>query len=279
MEAEHLLKQGDLEGALAALQNAIRKAPEDPRLRIFLFQLLAIEGSWQRAVAQLKTSATLDPAVESMAQTYRAAILCEGVREKVFAGQTAPIVLGEPEAWTAGLIEALALQARGEFQAAEDLRAQAFEAAPAIPGVLDGVPFSWIADADPRLGPVLEVILNGRYVWVPFSRLSRLTMEAPADLRDSVWMPASLTLSNGGSSVALIPARYPGTHKQPDARLRLAHSTSFVMEDGLAVAGLGQRLLATETQECGLMNIRSLVMDREPGAEDLNAPDAVSTDG
>ncbi|SHN13332.1 type VI secretion system protein ImpE [Roseibium suaedae] len=279
MDAEHLLKQGDLDGALAALQSDIRKAPENARLRVFLFQLLAVQGNWQRAVAQLKTSATLDPAAETMAQTYRAAILCEGVREKVFAGLTAPIILGEPEAWTANLIEALKVQARGEFQAAEDLRGEAFEAAPAVPGHLDGVPFSWIADADPRLGPILEVILNGRYVWVPFASLKSLTLEAPSDLRDSVWMPATLTLANGGSSVALIPTRYPGTHKAPDARLHLSHATSFVMEDGLAVAGLGQRLLATDTQECALMNIRELVMGPAQDAGEAEAAEAGLADG
>ena len=34
--------------------------------------------------------------------------------------------------------------------------------------------FEWIADADDRLGPVLEAIVNGRYYWVPFERVRRI---------------------------------------------------------------------------------------------------------
>src|SRR5690606_40769521 len=60
----------------------------------------------------------------------------------------------------------------------------AFEAAPASAGMLDGKPFEWIADADMRLGPVIEAIINGKYFWLPFASVARLDLEAPADLRD-----------------------------------------------------------------------------------------------
>jgi type VI secretion system protein ImpE len=35
-----------------------------------------------------------------------------------------------------------------------------------------------------------------------------MTLEAPEDLRDLVWMPAHLRFENGGESLALIPTRY-----------------------------------------------------------------------
>ena len=71
--------------------------------------------------------------------------------------------------------------------------------APTASGTIDGKPFEWIADADPRLGPIMEAMVDGKYYWVPFTRLSRLDIEAPADLRDQVWMPAHFTWSNGGA--------------------------------------------------------------------------------
>ena len=37
----------------------------------------------------------------------------------------------------------------------------AFQAAPESEGSLNDTPCAWIADADPRLGPVLEVFVNG----------------------------------------------------------------------------------------------------------------------
>lgn len=261
MTAEQLLKQGDLDGALHALQDQIRKVPQDPRLRIFLFQLLCIMGDWQRAVLQLKTCATLDPSANAMAQMYRTAIMCELVREQVFRGEKQPLVFGEPEEWTAWMIEALKRDAEGNPQAASDLRARAFDAAPAISGTLNDRPFEWIADADTRLGPLLEMVINGRYFWVPFSAIAQLLVEAPTDLRDRVWMPVSVTWTNGGDTVALVPTRYVATVSSPDAQLKLALSTQWQEQEDATPSCLGQRLLATSEHDCALMDVRKLVFE------------------
>lgn len=273
--AETRLRDGDLDGALAALSDAVRAAPGDARLRVFLFQLLCLRGEWTRAVAQLRTAATLDPAAEEMARMYRAAIVCEIAREKVFAGAASPTFFGEPAPWMAWMAEALRLDAAGETAAADALRARAFDAAPATPGALDGRPFAWIADADPRLGPLLEIVVNGRYFWAPFAAVSRLTVEAPADLRDRVWTPAHVTWANGGEAVALIPTRYPAPRTPAQA---LARETAWAMDGDRVAAGLGQRLLVTDAGECGLMDLRALVLtpetDAETDAETAPAPGA-----
>ncbi|MEJ8472472.1 type VI secretion system accessory protein TagJ [Roseibium algae] len=258
MTADELLKQGALNGALAALQDRVRKAPEDPRLRVFLFQLLCVLGQWQRAIVQLKTCATLDPKSNSMAQMYRTAIICEVQREKVLRAEKQPMIFGEPEDWVAWMVEALKHQAQGDLNAAEDLRAQAFETAPAIPGMLNGVPFNWIADADPRLGPILELMVNGRYFWAPFTAISRIVMEPPTDLRDRVWMPATITWSNGGDAIALIPTRYAGTAEAASEQHLLAGTTEWLGDGEHITAGLGQRLLTTDAEDCGLMDLREL---------------------
>lgn len=260
MTAEQLLKLGDLEGALAALQDNIRKAPQDSRLRVFLFQLLCVQGRWERAIAQLTTCATLDPQAGNMAQMYRTAIICEITREKVFRGEKQPLVFGEPQEWVAWMVEALRVEAEGNHRACEHLRLRAFDTANAVPGQLNGTAFSWIADADPRLGPLLEVIVNGRYFWVPFTAISRIVMKPPVDLRDRVWMPADVTWSNGGNAVVLIPTRYAGTSKAAGDRHRLALATDWLGGEAGTTAGIGQRLLATDTGECALMDLRTLTI-------------------
>ena len=189
-EAERSLRDGDPARALSLLQDEIRNNPSDAKLRVFLFQLLSLLGQWDRALTQLSLAAELDPAALAMAQTYREAVQCEALRTQVFEGRKSPMILGEPEPWLAYLIEALSASAGGDKGQAQSLRSKAFDEAPASAGVVDGQAFEWIADADMRLGPVLEAIVNGRYYWVPFDRLSRIVFEAPADLRDFVWMPA-----------------------------------------------------------------------------------------
>src|SRR5215204_4994358 len=44
--AEQRLREGDPLGALALLQEQVRFAPTDARLRLFLFQLLCVLGQW-----------------------------------------------------------------------------------------------------------------------------------------------------------------------------------------------------------------------------------------
>src|SRR5580704_9645190 len=99
MDALEQLRSGDVLGALDALKQDVRKAPRDPRLRTFLFQLFCVFAEWDRALTQLTVASELDPMALPMAQTYRAAIRCEMLRERVFAGARSPTMLGEPAPW------------------------------------------------------------------------------------------------------------------------------------------------------------------------------------
>ena len=265
--AEHL-KTGDLDGALAALQAQVRADPADAKLRIFLFQLLCVTGDWKRAITQLKLCAELDPAALTMAQTYREAIICEVYREKVFAGEKEPLIFGDPEDWVALMIEAVKVLAAGRVAEAAQLRAQAFDAAPAMAGELNGEPFEWVADADMRLGPLLEIIVNGKYFWMPFNAIAALRCDPPADLRDAVWTAANLTLRNGGEFVGLIPTRYAGTAERGDSAERMARRTSWDDLGDDTYVGLGQRVLATDGGETALMDLRSLRMGSASGSAD-----------
>lgn len=262
-----LLKASDVDGALKALQDKVRADPSNAALRIFLFQLLCVTGDWTRAVTQLKLSAELDAMAVPMAQTYREAIICEVFREKVFAGEKAPLIFGEPQQWVADLIEALKALAAGNPDAAAQMREKAFDAAPATPGTADGQRFDWIADADMRLGPVLEIIVNGRYFWMPFNAIEALKIDPPADLRDAVWTAATIKLRNGGDCVGLIPTRYPGSAADPDGAVRLSRATHWADAGGETFTGTGQRLLTTEAGDLALMDLRCVEMDPAPALE------------
>jgi type VI secretion system protein ImpE len=269
--AERSLKDGDPAGALAHLQEQVRATPADPKLRIFLFQLLCVLGQWDRALTQLKVAADLDASALPMAQTYGDAVRCERIRRDVFEGRKSPMVFGEPEQWLALLIESLLLAGRGEQAKSEHYRLRAFEEAEMSSGALDGQPFTWICDADARLGPVLEAVINGRYYWVPFSRLSSVSIEPPEDLRDMVWMPAHLQFENGGESVALIPTRYTGSEDAADGLIALARKTLWEEVAPDVHYGLGQRIIATDAIEVPLMEVRALSISQESVA-DVGSP-------
>jgi type VI secretion system protein ImpE len=232
-----------------------------------LFQLLSIDGQWDRANKQLAVCGDLDAGALSMVQTYREALKCELLRAEIFAGSRAPLIFGEPERWMALLTEALKYQSQVDVAHARQLREEAFAEAPATSGAVNGEAFEWIADADSRLGPMFEVIVAGRYWWAPYQRIQKIVLEPPVDLRDLIWAPAELTWSNGGSTVALIPVRYPGTEKIADPALRLSRKTEWAEQGDDIFHGLGQRMLATDAGDYPLLDIREITLDTAAASE------------
>ena len=253
---EDLLRAGKPEAALAALQHHVRNEPANLKLRIFLFQLLCVLGDWERARAQLNAVAELDAASFPLVHLYGAAISCELLRGEVFAGTRTPVMLGEPLPWVALLLRALADEAQGHRAEAKARRAEALEQAQPVPGTIDGQTFNWIADADSRLGPVCEAVIDGRYYWVPFERIRSVAIEPPSDLRDMLWLPARLGLTNGGDTAALLPARYPGSESDTDGLIRLGRKTEWHEVSSETFHGRGQRMLATDSDEYALLNVR-----------------------
>lgn len=258
MTAETALQQGHLDEALKLLTQDVRHNPADAKLRVFLFQLLALRGDWERAQTQLGVVGELDPVNTLMVTTYTALLRSEAVRAGVFAGQRNPVVIGEPEPWLALLFQALALDARGSHAQAMPLRTQALDQAEARGGRIDGEAFEWLADADMRFGPCLEVVLESGYAWVPFTRLSKLAFEPPTDLRDKIWLPAHLTWTNGGEAVGFVPVRYPGFEHEDDDDFALARKTDWVNVAPDVDVGRGQRTLATDAGDYPLLDVRTI---------------------
>jgi type VI secretion system protein ImpE len=275
MTAKELLQQGKLEEARKALQDEVRAKPTDGKLRVFLFQLMAVQGEWEKALNQLNVAADLDATTLLMAQVCRPAIAAEALRKEIFAGKRSPLLFGEPEEWLGWLLEANKLLAQGHGEHAAELREKAFEAAPATSGTLNGEKFEWIADADQRMGPVIEALVDGKYYWIPMHRISRIEMEAPSDLRDLVWAPATFTWSTGAKAIGLVPARYPETETMGDNLAKLSRKTDWVDRAGASL-GVGQRLLTTDTAEVPLLEVRELVLNTAFASP---APEAAAATG
>jgi type VI secretion system protein ImpE len=261
MNAAELFRQDELVAAVAKLRDEVRADPSNVGLRVFLFQLCCVVGDWARARTQLDVAAGMDDGALLMGRTYGDALICEGQRRKVLAGEVLPTILGDPQPWMAELYQALRLDQRADHVAAAALRARAFAAAPATAGRIDGRDFAWIADADNRFGPMLELIVNDRYLWLPFMRVARILIERPSDLRDQVWIPAKLQLVNGSEMVGLIPTRYPGSEHSADPLVRLARKTEWLAVAPAMFEGSGQRMLTTDVDEYPLMDIRSIELE------------------
>ena len=237
-------------------------------------RMLMLAGQWDRALGQLEDSASLEPRELLIAHTYRGLIHGERVREAVFAGQCSPAVIGGSTPWLAQLVNCLSLDRQGHTTKATALRIDAFKAAPEVSGSVNGSMFSSIADADSRLGPVLEVLVGGAYYWAPFASFQHIKIQRPGNAGDLVWLPAQFTWRSGEQSTGFIPTRYPGSQHSDDKSICLAQSTHWQSMGEDYYAGLGQRLLRSGTQEIGIVDVRDVSI--VAGASVAHAPLSLS---
>lgn len=271
------LKNADLASSLKSLQAEVRDNPSEPKHRIFLFQLLSILGQWDRALGQLNVLRDLNADSLSMVQAYQEALNCEALRDAVFTGNRSPLLFGEPEPWMALMLEALKLSGQGNGVESAAMRDKALQDAPVVSGSLTlfpekttderatalVLPFEWLADADSRIGPFLEAIVNGKYFWIPFQRIGSISLEKVSDLRDLVWLPARFEWANGGEAVGFIPTRYVASQSHSDDHVRMGWKTIWSEAGEGAYFGLGQRILATDADEYPLTKIQKIEFRHE----------------
>jgi type VI secretion system protein ImpE len=250
------MRLSDRKAAESAVIANLRRSPCDVDARLQLFRLAAIDGNWARAETELELAQQLDAAMTHTCLVYRRNLACERERSQVFAGARSPVFLGDPPHWAGYLAQALHAP---DPAASAGLIAAGLEAAEPVPGNVNGDAFAWLADADSRLGPMLECFIDGRYYWVPFERLERVRIAAPDDMLDLVWCACELTLRNGGVCNAYIPTRYPGTESAPSEALKLARRTEWLSLPDTIDQAVGQRLFVSDRGEYAVLDCREIV--------------------
>jgi len=264
---EVAIRAGRLREALAGLETIVRRAPGRLELRVRLLQVLFLLGEWERARTQLQILPELgasDGELDLAASAFNALLDAELERQEVFAGTRTPLIFGEPSDWMARQAEAVRLFAGSQFGAAKALVEQVREDAPAVSGSLDGEPFAWIADADPRIGPVFEVYIEKRYFWIPFGRLRQVEVQPSGNLQDRVWIAAGMRLETGAVLQGYLPVRYPGSEREADGAVQSAAVSNWLEVGEQMSLGLGQRLLITDQTEKPVLRVRCLVLDAGP---------------
>ncbi len=234
MNADELYREGRLTEAISALNEVLRQDPTDVRSRTFLFELLCFSGSYERARRQLDAISAADPELNMSAAWYQEALMAEEKRQEMFHKGELPESGSSPSP---------------------------------VSGTLNGKPFSDLRDADPRIGSRIEIIVGGRYTWMPLEHLASLTMEPPKRLRDLYWAPVKIETTqalDGYAGEALLPAMTPMAWQHPNEEVRLGRWTDWTeLESGEEVP-VGLKLLLLDDEEFPLLEIRELL---------VNAPD------
>jgi type VI secretion system protein ImpE len=267
MNAKELFEAGRLSATIEQLNQDVRAHPADAGLRTFLFEALCFAGDYQRAQRQLETLGQLDSKLESGLGVYRNILTAEQARIAVATEDQLPVFLLEPPAFASLYVAALHRLHQGNVAEALALLTQAMEAQPAVSGKFDGRPFADFSDADPFLGPFLEVIIGARYAWVPFVQIQRFTLEAPRRLRDLLWAEAALETVGGPSGNVLLPVLYCGSFRHPDEQIRLGRATDWEDVGENLARGRGQRMFLIDDGERTMLELRKVEFAPAPKSE------------
>ncbi len=236
MTAKELLDAGKVREAEKALSAYLRDNPTDARQRTFLFELLCFSGQYDRAEKQLSVLAQASKEAEMGAMLYYSALHGERTRNAMFQKQEFP---QQPPA-----------------------------ASP--PGMLNGKPFQSIADADPAIGPRLELYAAGAYLWIPFVHIASVQIAQPQSLRETMW-PNAFVLTGPsfkGTDIGqvIIPAIYPFSFKNDDESVWLGRATDWVADDEGHEFPVGQKMFIVDGEEVPLLEIRSLEFTSDAAA-------------
>lgn len=261
MNAEKFLRSGDLNSCRQDLFIEIKQKPNDVKLRIFLFQLFCIEENWEKALIQLDIIKGLDDSTLAMVNTYEQLIASERMRERALKGEAPINIFGKDSDWSSHYLNALGLLNQGRVNESYSVIESGAELAPVVSGYINEVnKFEWLSDADLRFGPLIEVIINGGYYWLPTDSILEIQFEPIEDLRDLVWRPAHLTLRNKGKLIAFIPSRYPLNEDSTDIQ-KLARICEWFEPKEKYYIGKGQRVFLTDANEFSFFDIEKISFD------------------
>ncbi|MCI0485338.1 MAG: hypothetical protein L0229_01930 [Blastocatellia bacterium] len=259
--AKELFDAGDLRGAIEQLSSEVKSAPTDMQRRAFLFELLCFAGDYDRAEKQLDVIGHQSAQAEIGVQVYINNIKAERDRRRLYSDGLRPHFLIEPPAYIALHLDAINRLREGDRVEAREALDLAEERRPAFKGKLDGRQFSDLRDYDDLIGPVLEVIVQDRYTWVPFEQVRQIEISAPRQLRDLLWIPARIEALDGSAGEVFIQALYRDSNGHPDDRVKLGRMTDWTeLGDGLYLAS-GLRLFLVDGEERPILEIRNIEFD------------------
>jgi type VI secretion system protein ImpE len=258
MTASDLFNAGQLQPAIDAQTQEVRAHPGDPRRRLFLFELLAFTGDWDKARRQLEALQHEEVERDAAVQMYRNILDAEQKRRRLFHEGLVPQFFAEPAEHVRLRLEALNRLREGRPAEASDWVGRAKASAPSIKGQVNGKPFEGMADTDEVFGPVLEVFAHENYCWVPLEQVQSLVLEAPTVPRHLLWAPAQLVVREGPEGKVFLPVLYPGSHEHAEDLVKLGYKTEWLTTEEGPVRGMGQHVFQVGEEEISLLDLRQL---------------------
>jgi type VI secretion system protein ImpE len=260
MNAREHFDAGNLNDAVAAALEDVKKAPTDTGKRSFLAELLCFAGDLERADKQLDALGHQDPQVMVGVALFRQLIRAEQARQQFYSDGRVPDFLNQeisPD--MRRHLEAAVLLREGKQKEAADILGHAESERPKLTGMCNDQPFDELRDLDDLNASYFEVLTStGKYYWIPLNRVDSVEFAAPKRPRDLLWRMAHMSVRGGPEGEVFLPVLYAGSHAAKEDPIRLGRATEWQGEPGALVRGLGQHMFLIGGEAMSIMELKTL---------------------
>jgi type VI secretion system protein ImpE len=209
-EVNAVIQAGEIVRAVSMLEARIQENPGNSEDHFLLFELLAMLERWDEAEQHVQTAARLEDDDEVLL-SFLQPIQAEQSRARCQLEGECEVGLVEAEAeWAQHYLSAVMYRSGGDRAEALDLLAQGQAGAQSCGGRIGDERFVSIHDSDDLQGPFMELLVGPVYVWIPFCSMVNFEVGSFGMGLDAVWLPATITLPEGGELTGLTPRRYVG---------------------------------------------------------------------
>ena len=260
MSASAHLDAGQVWTAIERLNEEIDVHQGDTHLVIFLSELLCVSGQWDRAEEQLERVVGQSREANDDVLVFRNMVRAERHRRRVFSGVSDPHFVTEPPAYVTLHLDALHKLERGGLDEVKALLDSADGQWCKRPGTMGARSFHSFRDADNLVAPVLELIVQDRYIWMPYEQIQRFEITSPRRLRDLLWVSIRVGGLGGTMLEAFVPVQYA---------ISCEHSTQQRIDhDPYAAVALRQFLIDGEKR--AMLDSREVEFEVNHGAKELH---------
>ncbi len=259
MNAKECFHSGDLQGAIAAATDEVKRHPAETSPRALLAELLCFTGDLQRADKHLDAIGLQEPQSMLGVAVLRQLVRAEMARREFYQQGRAPEFLEPPPPHVRLALEASIAIREGNLAEATAKLEEAERLRPRLPGKAGDKQFDDFRDVDDLTATFFEVFTsNGKYYWIPNERVESIEFHAPERPHDLLWRRAHMIVSDGPDGEVTIPAIYYGSHADPEDRVKLGRVTEWRGDGGAPVRGFGQRLYLMGDEAQSILEIKEI---------------------
>jgi len=271
MDAKAYYQAGQLDDAIAAAAEEVKRHPADLARRGLLCELLCFAGELERADKHLDAMATQDPEAVMGISLFRQLIRAEQARQDFYQQGRLPEFLGKPSPRLQLHLQASIRLREGQPDEAADLLEQAETQRSPVAGTSAGQPFDDLRDTDDLTASLFEVLTTtGKYYWIPIESVDTAEFHKPERPRDLLWRRVHMIVRGGPDGEVFLPTLYAGAHNESNDQVRLGRLTDWQGGEGSPTRGIGQRTFAMGEEDVAILELQEIT---------ITNPVAVSDDG